>query len=117
MAQITNKATVRWDGNEFLSDGKGKLKIGGPKREPKVGAGGVQGYTEEEEAPELTIKVRHTKGTSLRAIQNITNATVLIDLDTGRQLIMREAFVTDVIELDFADGYEVKMSGTSCEEV
>jgi hypothetical protein len=117
MAQITGKATLRVDGKEIRTDGKGKLKIGGEKREPVTGPGKVHGYKEETEAPELEVKVAHTADLSLKTLQAITNATVAFETDTGRQFILREAFTTDVLELDAADGVTLKMSALSCDEV
>lgn len=117
MAQITGKATIRVNGKEIRTDGKGKLKLGGEKREPVTGPGKVHGYKEETEAPELEVKVLHTADISLKELQAITDATALVETDTGRQFVLREAFTTDVIELDFADGFTLKMSGTAVDEV
>jgi hypothetical protein len=116
--QITGKAIIRVDGQELRSADGATLNFGGEKREPKVGSGKVYGFSAETVAPELECQIYHTADTSLKALAAIVDATITFDTDTGKQFLLREAFVTDVPSLKTKDGtVDLKFSAISCEEV
>ncbi|SNS05561.1 Phage tail tube protein [Humidesulfovibrio mexicanus] len=117
MTQITGKATIRVDGTELRTAPGATLDTGGEKREPKVGAGKVWGFSEDTQAPEVTCKVYHTADTSLKKLGAITSATLSFECDTGAKFVLREAFVTEPPKLDAKDGtVELKFSAISCDE-
>lgn len=117
MAQITAKFILRLNGKELRSDGKGKITPGGNKREAVVGPDVVYGFKEETVAPELEFKLHHTADVSLKELQEITAATVVAETDTGKQFIYNNAFTLDAIQLDGGDGFTLKMSALTCDEV
>jgi len=81
--QLTGKAIIRVDGQEWRCEDGASLDVGGVKREAKAGGGKVHGYTEETVPPELECKAYHTKDTDVTAINKIIDATVLFETDTG----------------------------------
>lgn len=116
--QITGKAIIRVDGQQWRTEDGATLDVGGVKRTPKVGGGSVYGYSEETAPPELECKVYHTKDTDVTAINKITNATVTFESDTGDAYVLREAFVLEPGKLEAKDGaIAVKMSGITCQRV
>jgi len=116
MAQLTGRALIRVDGAELRSEPDATLDIGGVKRDPKAGAYHID-YTEELAPPVLECKVHNTPTTSLLALQNITNATVVYICDNGPRYILRDAFVTDPPKLSAKEGMvDLKMSAASCDE-
>ena len=53
MPQITGKAVIRVDGEEWRTEDGAKLNPGGVTREAKVGGGKVHGFAEKTKEPEL----------------------------------------------------------------
>lgn len=118
MPQITGKATIHVDGEEWRTEDGAKLDIGGVTREAKVGGGKVHGFAEKTKAPELDCNVYHTRDTDLTAINAIKDATVIYESDTGDNYVLRNAFVTEQAELDAENGtINVKFSAISCERM
>ena len=54
MPQITGKAIIKVDGNQWRTTDGCKLHPGGVEREAKVGGGKVQGYSEKSKARSWT---------------------------------------------------------------
>ncbi len=86
MPQITGKAVIRVDGEEWRTEDGAKLNPGGVTREAKAGGGKVHGFAEKTKAPELDCSVYHTRDTDLTAINAIRDATVMYESDTGGPL-------------------------------
>ena len=95
MPQITGKAVIRVDGEEWRTEDGAKLNPGGVTREAKVGGGKVHGFAEKTKEPELECSVYHTRDTDLTAINAIRDATVVYESDTGDRYVLRSAFVTE----------------------
>ena len=116
MPQITGKAIIKVDGNQWRTTDGCKLHPGGVEREAKVGGGNVHGFTEKTKAPELDATVYHTGDTDLTAINAIKDATVIFECDTGNKYLLKSAFVTSQEALDSENGtVSVKMSAHACE--
>lgn len=116
--QITGKAIIRVDGEEWSTEDGAKLNPGGVTREAKVGGGKVRGFAEKTKAPELECSVYHTRNTDLTAINAINDATVVYESDTGDRYVLRNAFVTEQGELDAENNtINVKFSAISCERI
>ena len=79
MPQITGKAVIRVDGEEWRTEDGAKLNPGGVTREAKVGGGKVHGFAEKTKEPELECAVYHTRDTDLTAINAIRDATVVYE--------------------------------------
>ena len=118
MPQITGKAIIKVDGNEWRTTDDCKLHPGGVEREAKVGGGKVHGCSEKTKAPEMDASIYHTKDTDLTAINAIKNATVIFESDTGDRYLLRNAWVGSQEALDSGNGtVSVKMSAESCERL
>ena len=116
--QITGKAIVRVNGQEWRTEDGASLDVGGCKRNMKVGGGKVYGYNEETVEPKLECKMYHTREDDLTAIGKIVDATVMFESDTGDCYILREACVLEPAKLESKDGsVSVSFSGTSCERM
>lgn len=96
-----------------------KLKLGGNKRSPVVGNRGLIGYSEATEPAELDCEIALTPGTSLAQLRDITDATLTYEADTGQTYVVRNAFVTEAIEVSAGDGGKValKFSGDPAQEM
>jgi len=115
--QITGKVRVRVDGTEIPTVGNGSGTTGGVNRSVVKGGGRVHGFTEEEQAPEVSFTVSHHADTSVKAIAHWRDVTVLIETDTGRRFIYRGAWTTEPPELNHDNGeISVTMNAIECEE-
>lgn len=116
--QITGRATIQVDGERLLAENAATLNIGGASREAMMGGGEVQGYQETDEAPSLSVTVRHTADLSLKKLGAITDATVFFETDTGKQFILRSAFTTNPIALETGAGnVRLEMSAHQVDEI
>ncbi len=116
--QITGRATITVDGKRFKSDSGATLNPGGASRSSVVGGGEVHGFQEEDVAPSMECSLFHNAELSLRALSDITSATVLFETDTGKQFMLREAWTTEPATLNSKDGtVPLKMEAISCDEV
>jgi len=117
--KITGTGTISVDGAqlESLDDGI-NIDMGGFKRDPKSGSGQVSGYQEKVEPPMLEVKVHHKKETSLVFFNNITNATVTAELDTGAQYIYQQSWLAEPAKIDASAGeVSLKFHAVRCDEV
>ncbi|GAA4651680.1 hypothetical protein GCM10023116_39640 [Kistimonas scapharcae] len=113
--QITGKAVIRVDGQELRSLDGASLNVGGMSREAKTGSNRIWGHTEKITAPELSLKVAHTRDTDLIALGKITDATVDFETDTGDRYIIVEAWVSEPPSLSADSGeVDLKFSGVEC---
>lgn len=116
MAQLTGIAFIKVDGVMLQSKPGAKLKLGGRKREPKVGHK-VYGYTESTEAAELDVTIYHSAATDVEALRNATAAVVLFETDTGVTYQISNAFLMESPELTDGEGeMSLKMQGDPAEQ-
>ncbi len=113
--KYTGSAIIRVDGAEIPSDGKGSLTPGGMAREVATDGTKTLGYTENYEPPVLKCKVRHGAAMSITALQDLTDATVMFETDTGKVFTLRGAFTTNALELSEGQ-VDLEMSAMSCDE-
>lgn len=115
--QITGRATVQVDGERLLTENGATLDPGGTSREAVTGGGEVQGYRESDSAPSLSVPVRHHKEVNLKRLNELIDATVIFETDTGRQWILRGAFTTNTLSLDVSAGnFTLEMSAMQVDE-
>lgn len=116
--KITGNVTIRLDGEELLTDGKGTLNPGGFNRESKMNGRRVVGYSESVVAPTLSVVVHHTEATDIVKLSNLIGATALLETDTGQTWMLRAAFTTSPTALDTGAGtVALEMSGLGLERV
>lgn len=117
MGQITGRATIRWDGEVLRTDNESTANPTGTEREAVTGGGQVHGFRESDVAPTLSLNVVDDGKMSIKALGDITNATVLFETDTGRRLVFRGAFTTNQPELNVSGGtISVEMSAIEVDE-
>lgn len=117
MTQVTGKAIIRVDGNELRTLDGATLNPGGVNREAMKGGGKVHGYKEEDMEPTVECSVAHTKDLSLKELGAITDATVMFETDTGKQFILRNAWVSEPPGLDAnSGGVSLRFAAISCDE-
>ena len=116
--KITGNVKIREGGEELLTDGKGTLNPGGFEREAKMNGRAPVGYTENPVPPTLSVVVHHTADTDIKRLSNLTNATILLDTDTGQSWMLRGAFTTTPTPLDVGNGaVQLDMSALALERV
>ena len=98
----------------------GSIKVdpGGVIRTPAIGPSGPTGkWTERVDPPMIEVEVFDDPALSLQAIRGTTEASVQLQLKSGKQYILYNAFQVDKLELDAIAGkFTFKMSGTDMVE-
>jgi hypothetical protein len=110
--KFTGICYIKIDGVLQESKEGAKLALGGMGRTPQFSNGAVVGYTEKPK--EATIEATFLDGpnSDLRELSDIAGVTVEFETDSGVSYIVREAFVTEPVELTAGDGeVSVKMAG------
>jgi hypothetical protein len=116
--RVLGRATIKFDGRVLLTNKGAKLNTGGVERKTVEGDV-VHGYAEEVKAPFVECEVSVTKDTSLMEYNNITDATVTFECDTGQIYVLRNAWSEKPSEATGGDGGKVplRLVGMSCEEM
>ena len=114
--QITGQITIRIDGEVIPMERGATLTPDGFTRAPER-HGGTTYYSEEETAPELEGNVLLTKDIDVIQLSNIKGATVMVETDTGKKWVMRDAFTTEVVPHSGDGKAALKMSGQAVEEM
>lgn len=117
MSQITGRCWLYIDGALVRSKAGAKLQIGGIERKTVKGAQ-VWGYAEGVTEPQVEATLADTADLSLTAINAITDATVTFETDTGKQYVLRHAWVANSQTLSEGEGdVAVTINAMSCEEM
>ncbi len=113
MTKLAGEATVTKNGTvlRFLPDIN--IEKGGTEREVHPGPmGTINGYTEKTTPPLIKGKAQVAAGEKLSDLE-FTDATVIATLNTGQELILREAFTTKPPKWGAGKG-EVEVEISSC---
>lgn len=116
--QKLGKAFIKVDGELLETHSGAKLNMGGVERKTITGNNAVHGYSESPKESTMDCEISVGVGTSLAKFAKITNATVTFEADTGQTYIIRNAWVTDTLEITDGDGGKValKFAGPPAEE-
>ncbi len=118
MAAIAGIAYLKLDGTQFSLRGSFMVRPLNRTREAIVGQDGYHGYRETEVAPEIEGEISDRGGLSIKALQEVKNATVTAELVNGKTYILNDAFYADNAELNATDGtITVKFVGARCIEL
>lgn len=110
MTKIHGRATIRVNGQVYETDDDATLRPGGIKNNDRM-TGQKFYYNQTAISAQVTCKVPVTKDTSLRALQEIADAEITFESDTGKTWIIRNAAQTGEIELSGgADGGKVELT-------
>jgi hypothetical protein len=111
MAKVTGIVKVYVDGKLLRSKPGAKLKTGGKKRTGVAGHS-PYGYTEEVEFAELDCTLAHMADTDILELNELTEATLRFETDTGQTLMVANAFTTEPCEITGGEGdLTLKMMG------
>ncbi|AUZ85789.1 phage tail tube protein [Methylophaga nitratireducenticrescens] len=113
---ITGKVKIRIDGQTLPTENQATLLPQGVNRQD-VRHGGKTYHSEEETSPELTCRVLLTKDVDVMDINEITNATIFFESNTGRQYVMRNAFSKGAVPHEGSGVAEAKFSCDNVERV
>lgn len=80
------------DGQQYNAKGGFSYDIGEPQREGVVGHDGVHGYKETPKIPYIEGEITDSPDMSLEDFQNITEATITLELANGKVISLREAW-------------------------
>ena len=118
MAHVLGRATIKYNGKTLLTEKGAKLNVGGIARKDVVGDE-VHGYSEEMTAPFIDCTINVTKDTDLKALQDITDATVTFEGDIGSVWVLKNAWSSTPPEITAAEGGKcpVKFTGMSCHKL
>lgn len=90
--RIGGVAYLKVDGTQYAMAGSFTYNLGYPKREPKIGPDGVQGFTEMPQAARIEGEVSDTGGLSHKTLLSLTDATVTLELANGKTVVVRNGF-------------------------
>lgn len=116
MAQVTGRVFITVKGRRLASKEGAKLKKGGVDRETVTADTGVVGFSEKTVAPGVECTIPHTADIKLKDFEDIKDATLSFDTDTGKSFVLNNAWNEKALELEKG---EVKLSfaALSCVEV
>lgn len=110
MAKLTGIVTVKVNGSPLRSKPGASLKVGGKIKKAESDANGFIGHSVEEIKPaEVKCTLLHAGDTDLITLQNIEDATVVFETDTGQSYLVRGAATEGEVEMK---GKEVDITFT-----
>lgn len=115
MSQVTGRVFINVKGSRLRSKEGAKFNRGGFEREAVIGDDSVHGYMEKLAAPSIECTISHTADTKLEDLAAITGATVTFETDTGRVLVLHEAWVANTLELSKGE-VQITFNGVRSEE-
>jgi hypothetical protein len=112
-------AYIKVDGALLATLPGPKLDLGGRARTSVVGDNALLGYTEQLKPAMLECEISLGQGMSLAQLQKISGATVTYEADTGQTWVIRDAFVTETLNVTGGDNGKValKFEGGPAEEM
>src|SRR5690606_13871178 len=111
-------ATIRYNGQVIETNSGAALNLGGVRRNPIV-TGQRVGYAEETVPATITAVTSLFAGQSLEPLRNLKEATVMFEADTGQSWVIRDAFLTEPLDLKDGAGGEINLNiaGQGAEEM
>ena len=109
---------MKIDGKLYQAgDGAFTFSVGGLKREAKLSSSGVAGFIAKPVVPSCEGELILSKDLDISALQAIENATVTIELYSGKSFILHEAYYCggDAGEGSTEGTYKVKFEGKTGE--
>lgn len=83
---------LKVDGEMYFAKGNFTYNLGKARREAVVGADRVHGFKETPQVPFIEGEITDRGEMSLDALVSIENATVTLELATGKVIVLREAW-------------------------
>jgi Phage tail tube protein len=119
MTQRFGMAYIAVDGDLQPTMPGAKLDTGGVERTPVEGDNKMLGFTEKPKPAMVTFDISLGPTMSLKRLQDMKNATVTFECDTGQTYVMRGAYTTKTLALTSGDNgkVNVEMAGMPAEEM
>lgn len=95
MSQITGRALIKINGNLQKSRPGATIRLGGFSRATQNGDDSVHGYSEAIVSPRIEATFSHDKNTNMTELDNLTDASIIFETDSGKTYIMSEAWRSD----------------------
>lgn len=118
MSKLTGTIVLKADGVSLRAKSESiTFKPGGMGRTPGMADGRVVGYHETPMASEVTADVIHDGDTDVDGIREMTEATVVLELDSGQIWQIDNAFLDcEALEIgDSGKGMKIKINGPAAE--
>lgn len=114
--RVTGRVFISVNGLRLRSKEGAKLMLGGAEREAVVGDDSIHGYTEKLTVPGIECTISHMADTELKALADLTDASVQFETDTGPIYVLRNAWLAKPIEMTKGE-VSLSFNGLSAEEV
>ena len=109
---------VKVDGTQYDAKGSFTYNLGNPKREAEVGPDQVHGYKELPQVAFIDGMITDERSLDVSAFQNITDATVTLQLANGKTFVLRNAWYCADGDITTEDAeIQVRFEGKSGEEI
>jgi hypothetical protein len=109
---------LKVDGRRYQAKGSFTCNLGVPKREAIVGTDGVHGYKEIPQPCYIEGEITDHQDLRLVDLATVQNATVTLELATGKSVVLRNAWFAGGGDLQTEEGnIGVRFEGMSAEEV
>lgn len=116
--RVGGKLFVAINGVGYRGKGNWVYGVGADLRETVVGTSGVDGYTENPQAPYAEGEITDRGDIDLKQLANATDVTVTLELANGKTFVLREAWAVGPFEANSEDGHiTVRFEGLSGEEI
>lgn len=110
--------SLRVDGNQYEARGNFQVTPSKVKRTGVAGQDGVHGYIEEPIVPQIAGDLSIGNQLSVEALEQITDATVQVQLANGKTYVLTSAWTEAAFVIDAHDGkVGVTFQGLTCEEL
>jgi len=117
MARMTGVSYITVNGRRLRSKPGASLKPGGRIREGIADSNGFCGNaTKEIKGAEVKLTLPHAADDDVVVLQNLEDATVLFETDSGQRYLVREAGTVGEVELK-GNEVELTLSGHEAERV
>lgn len=93
------RATISYNGKRLRTKNGASLNLGGTGRTPDPLDDGSVGFIEATVAPELSCTVPLTQDLAVEELQNLVDANVVFESDTGKSWVIRDAFTVDTVSV------------------
>lgn len=110
---------VKVNGEVLKAKGAFTYSLGIPKREAVMDAGGgVAGYKETPQVPYVEGAMTDSDALDLKAILEMKDATVTIELANGKTIVLRQAYCASEGQVSTEEGeISIRFEGFSAEEI
>ena len=117
--QVTGQITVKADGDTLLMKaGQVTFNFGGKERTMVYADNRPIGFAQTPVGATVSGTLAHVSNTDMRALAEHESVTLLIECDTGKRYVVREAFATQPPELSGEEGdVSIEYMGQVAEEL